>query len=44
MTSEAKVTNLHHEPRVYSRDEHTISRRNISPNALKVLYRLHRAG
>ena len=44
MTSEAKVTSLHHEPRVYSRDEHAISRRNISPNALKVLYRLNGAG
>ncbi|MEQ8661079.1 MAG: polynucleotide adenylyltransferase PcnB [Gammaproteobacteria bacterium] len=44
MTSEAKVTYLHHEPRIYSRDEHDISRRFISPNALKVLYRLNGAG
>ncbi|MBM6552227.1 polynucleotide adenylyltransferase PcnB [Marinomonas ostreistagni] len=26
------------------RDEHTFSRKNVSPNALKVLYRLHEAG
>lgn len=26
------------------RDKHTFSRKNISPNALKVLYRLHEAG
>lgn len=31
-------------PRVYARDEHPISRANISPNALKVLYRLKEAG
>ena len=31
-------------PRVYSRAEHPISRARISPNALKVLYRLHKAG
>lgn len=29
---------------VIGRDEHPISRKNISPNALKVLYRLHNAG
>ncbi|MCP3673376.1 MAG: polynucleotide adenylyltransferase PcnB [Gammaproteobacteria bacterium] len=28
----------------YSRDQHTVSRNDISPNALKVLYRLHNAG
>lgn len=28
----------------YSRDQHSISRREISKNALKVLYRLHNAG
>ena len=28
----------------YSRDAHSISREDISPNALKVLYRLHNAG
>lgn len=32
------------EPRVYPRDQHPISRALISPNALRVLYRLHEAG
>ncbi|WP_460034886.1 polynucleotide adenylyltransferase PcnB [Methylothermus subterraneus] len=32
------------QPRVYPRSEHPISRRAISPNALKVLYRLKQAG
>ncbi len=31
-------------PRVVPRSEHNISRANISPNALKVLYRLRQAG
>lgn len=31
-------------PRIIPRSEHTISRANISPNALKVLYRLKSAG
>ena len=31
------------EPRVIPRDEHTISRRDIDPDALKVLYRLRQA-
>ncbi len=31
-------------PRIYTRDEHTISRKFISPAALKVLYRLDGAG
>lgn len=31
-------------PRIYTRDQHTISRKLISPNALKVLYRLDGAG
>jgi poly(A) polymerase len=31
-------------PRVYARDEHPISRANISSHALKVLYRLKEAG
>ncbi|MCB1772186.1 MAG: polynucleotide adenylyltransferase PcnB, partial [Gammaproteobacteria bacterium] len=31
-------------PLVIPRDQHTISRANISPNALKVLYRLRQAG
>ncbi len=32
------------EPRIISRDHHSISRSNISENALKVLYRLKKAG
>ena len=32
------------EPQTLSRDEHAVSRANISKNALKVLYRLHEAG
>jgi len=32
------------EPRVLARADHTISRAAMSPNALKVLYRLHGAG
>ncbi|MES1211521.1 MAG: polynucleotide adenylyltransferase PcnB, partial [Acidobacteriota bacterium] len=32
------------EPRIVSRSEHPISRKDINPNALKVLYRLHNAG
>ncbi len=32
------------EPRIVARSEHNISRANISPNALKVLYRLRQAG
>ncbi len=35
---------LRRPPRVLARAEHTISRSLISPNAIKVLYRLHRAG
>ena len=31
-------------PRVIPRDQHPISRRSISPNALRVLYRLRDAG
>jgi poly(A) polymerase len=32
------------QPRIVPRSEHSISRRDISANALKVLYRLHNAG
>ena len=32
------------EPRILPRPEHPISRKEISPNALKVLYRLHQRG
>jgi hypothetical protein len=31
-------------PRILSREEHSISRRNIDPDALKVMYRLNRFG
>lgn len=30
--------------RIITRDQHTVSRKAISPNALRVLYRLHEAG
>lgn len=42
MTSESSP--LLPQPRIYTRDQHPISRASISPNALKVLYRLHEAG
>lgn len=32
------------QPRVITRDGHSISRSGISPNAIKVLYRLHKSG
>jgi poly(A) polymerase len=32
------------EPRIIPRPEHNLSRKNIDPDALKVLYRLHRHG
>lgn len=32
------------EPRIYARGEHNLSRNNIAESALKVLYRLHKAG
>ena len=32
------------EPRTIARDAHTISRKDISPNALRVLYRLREGG
>src|SRR5688500_20057557 len=32
------------EPRILARSEHPISRKDISPHALKVLYRLHQRG
>jgi poly(A) polymerase len=35
---------LRRQPRILARAEHSISRASISPNALKVLYRLHRGG
>ena len=39
-----KITILRPQPRILSRQEHNISRENISANALKVLYRLRNAG
>ena len=46
MTTEnqEKVARLRPSPRIIPRSEHTISRENISENALKVLYRLKNAG
>ncbi|MEJ2644995.1 MAG: polynucleotide adenylyltransferase PcnB [Gammaproteobacteria bacterium] len=44
MTSEEKTPEYAAEPAVIARPEHTISRASISPNAVKVLYRLHNAG
>ena len=38
------LTSLHPEPRIYTRSEHPVSRKYISENALKVLYRLDKAG
>jgi poly(A) polymerase len=35
---------LQRQPRVLPRAEHPVSRASVSPNAIKVLYRLHRAG
>jgi poly(A) polymerase len=39
-----KVSYLKREPRIIPRGEHPISRDSISPNAMRVLYRLHNAG
>lgn len=38
------MTQALEKPIIYTRDQHTISRKNISDNAVKVLYRLHEAG
>ena len=38
------VVHLHPQPRIYGRAEHSISRKFVSENALKVLYRLDKAG
>ncbi|MBI4693593.1 MAG: polynucleotide adenylyltransferase PcnB [Gammaproteobacteria bacterium] len=37
-------TSPHLEPRIYTRSEHPVSRKYVSENALKVLYRLDKAG
>ena len=42
--STSNVVPLRPQPRIYTRDEHNISRKFISENALKVLYRLDKAG
>ncbi len=44
MNTEAQIIPLRREPRIYTRDEHNISRKHISQAALKVLYRLDGAG
>lgn len=44
MSADPKVASMVREPRIYPRDEHTISRKHISSAALKVLYRLNDAG
>ena len=38
------VSEANEEPRIVPRSDHPLSRRDISANALKVLYRLHNAG
>ncbi|SIQ63676.1 poly(A) polymerase [Aeromonas sp. RU39B] len=43
MESEQRAPDIH-QRRILSRDEHPISRKEISENALKVLYRLNKAG
>ncbi len=40
----ATITPIRRLPRIYSRSEHPISRKFVSENALKVLYRLDKAG
>ena len=42
--SHEKVAYLRHEPKIIPREEHNISKNNISDSALKVLYRLKNAG
>ena len=44
MIAETKVASIRRAPLIYTRDEHTISRKHISDSALKVLYRLDNAG
>ena len=43
MNSELDVPGIENAD-IVTRDRHTISRKDISPNALKVLYRLLKAG
>lgn len=42
--SAVSVTPSRPPPRIYTRDEHTVSRKFVSEAALKVLYRLNKAG
>ena len=42
--SESGITQNHNDPTIIPRSEHNVSRASISPNALKVLYRLKDAG
>lgn len=44
MQSRSENSALHPEPSIVPRSEHSISRSSIDPDALKVLYRLHRHG
>jgi len=44
LSADINVSPLRRAPRIYTRDEHDISRKYISPGALKVLYRLDSAG
>jgi poly(A) polymerase len=39
-----EAVDIHPEPRIIPRPEHTLSRKDVSLEALKVLYRLHHAG
>src|SRR5579862_6390838 len=43
-STDASLAKPTHEPRIIPRSEHSISRSHISPNALRVLYRLRDAG
>jgi len=43
-SSAQKITPLRREPRIIPREEHNVSRSNISEHALRVLYRLKNAG
>lgn len=44
MCSRPENSALHPKPSIVPRSEHSVSRSNIDPDALKVLYRLHRHG
>ncbi|HEX7341191.1 MAG TPA: polynucleotide adenylyltransferase PcnB [Rhodanobacteraceae bacterium] len=44
MNQHSGIVDSRPEPRIIPRDRHTISRKNISKGALRVLYRLHEAG